>query len=421
MKGQLKKLTGFNLFFSVIIVIFIIALAITVSQRGGRDLKVGLFGVEQVLQKKSPYENPSDANRTIFRYAPGITILEYPFRLTSKMVAPFKFKDMLPSIYMWYIFELLVLFFCARLLLKIMPGATKEKQLFNLKLSVLMSLPFIGYELSNSQNKIFALFFVILAVFLFDKKRMLLSSISFCIALTIYIPLIFFLLLFAIKTRGRYVLSFIIGAVIVFVIVPSLFWGFEFNKFLLKEWFNLSIKPFSFTDTYASYIDLRRSSQSLPSVVGRLFVSGKTGSFNYALPAQAIHYIVRFFSAAIILLSCLAVWRRSKEILKGFEYSIFLLLGLLLPMYGIYYTWAWMFVPYFAMFNLISYSGVSAKTKRTLIIIAIVSYAFTCTIGFDPLSERSAIFWATVLLWFTMVVFLVRQHKMLGKISEERL
>lgn len=418
--SSIKKISGFNLFFLVIIIIFITALGVTVSYRGGRDLKVGLFGIEQVLQKKSPYENPSDAKRTIFRYAPGITILEYPFRLTSKMISPFKFNDMMPSIYMWYIFELLALFFCARLLLKLMPAHSKEKQLFNLKMSILLFLPFIGYELSNSQNKIFALFFVVLAVFLFEKKRMLFSAISFCVALTIYIPLFFFLLFFAIKTKGRYLLSFIIGAIIVFIAVPSLFLGFEFNNFLLKEWFNLSIQPFSFTDTYATYIDLRRSSQSLPSVAGRLFVSGHTGSFKYALPAQAIHYIVRFFSAAIILLSCLAVWRRSKETLKGFEYSIFLLLGLLLPMYCIYYTWAWMFVPYFAIFNFVSFTDVPAKIKRALIIIAVISYVFICTIGFDPLSERSSIFWATILLWLTMVIFLLRQHRVFGQGKEAK-
>ncbi|MDD5730610.1 MAG: hypothetical protein PHN57_05735, partial [Candidatus Omnitrophica bacterium] len=105
----LKKILNSNLTFAAISIWFIVALAFAVGERGGRDLKVGLFGVEQVLHKKSPYENPTDPNRTIFRYAPALTILEYPFRMKSRMTAPFEFQDMLPSIFSWYFAEILAL------------------------------------------------------------------------------------------------------------------------------------------------------------------------------------------------------------------------------------------------------------------------------------------------------------------------
>ena len=84
-----RRLITSKIIFGAIIVFFIIGLGFTIPVREGKDLKVGLFGVEQVLHKKSPYENPTDPNRTIYRYAPGLALLEYPFLLKSKLIAPF--------------------------------------------------------------------------------------------------------------------------------------------------------------------------------------------------------------------------------------------------------------------------------------------------------------------------------------------
>ena len=55
-----KRIISFNLIFGIIIAMFIPAMAVVACRRDGRDLRVGLFGVEQVLQKKSPYDNPTD-------------------------------------------------------------------------------------------------------------------------------------------------------------------------------------------------------------------------------------------------------------------------------------------------------------------------------------------------------------------------
>ncbi len=414
MKRFFKKIIDSNYIFSFIIFIFILALAVTVTYRGGRDLKVGLFGVEQVLQKNSPYWNPLDLKRPIFRYAPGITILEYPFLLKSKMVAPFEFTDMLPSILAWYLFELFALAVIAFLLLKLIPAATKEIQIRNFKLSLLMALPLIGYELSNSQNKIIALLFMVTAIFLFERKRMFLSAIFFCLALTVYIPLFAFLFYFLLRTKGKFIVFFIGGILVVFLLVPSLIFGARFNAYLLKEWFVSVLKPFFLTNSYATYIDLRHSSQSLPSSIGRIFVSGSTRHFNYFISPLGVHIVIRIFSAIIVILSCLAVWKRSKTTSHGLEYAIFLILALILPSYSIYYSWAWLFVPYFAIFNYISYPTVTRLRKQILLISLLIMFISSCTIGIGPLSNISFIFWGTLISWLGMVIFLLRSEAASG-------
>jgi len=403
-----KRIVSFNIIFGIIIAMFIPAMAIVACRRDGRDLRVGLFGVEQVLQKKSPYENPTDPNRTIFRYAPGITILEYPFLLKSKMAAPFQFEGIIPSILAWYCAEILALIFSALILLKLASSLPSSVSWRNLKIGFLMSLPLIGYELSNCQNKLIALFFVLLAILLFERKKMLLSAISLCIGLTIYIPLLFFTLYLLIKSRGRFVLSFIAGALAVFIIGPSLIWGFNFNNFLLKEWFDSSLKPFMLANSYASYIDLRVSSQSLPSAIGRMFVSGHTETFKYSISPELVHIIIKVFSAVIVFLSCLAVWKRPKPTSEGLGLAVFLILALIIPLYCIYYTWAWLFVIYFMMLNYISSPGSSNAEKKGLLILTSVMFLSTCLIGVSALKQGSFIFWATFISWLGMSCVLLK-------------
>lgn len=404
-----KKIIDSNLIFGIIVTIFILSSAVATSCRGGKDLKVGLFGVEQILQKKSPYENPLDPNRALFNYAPSSAILQYPFLLKSKMIAPFQFENITPSILAWYGFEVLSLLISALILLRLIPSKSKETSLRNLKISFLMSIPLIGYELANGQNKLLALLFILIAVFLFEKNRMFLSAISFCLALTVYIPLLAFIFYFILRSKGKFIFSFIVAVFVVFLLVPSFIFGIRFNLFLLKEWFMRSLKPFLFTNTYATYIDLRGSSQSLPSAIGRIFVSGHTGAFVYLISPSLVHIIIKAFSSLILLFSCLAVWKSSKIISRGLCYAIFLTLALLLPKYCIFYTWSWLFALYFMVFNYISYPDVPVFKKRILLTLTCILLISSYLLGIHLLNHFSVLFWATLFLWGAMTGVLIQE------------
>ena len=85
-KTFFRKIIDSNPIYYSILLIFFLSIGFTLAHRGGKDLKVGLYGVEQAFHTKgSLYFNPTDPSRAIFRYAPGVVILEYPFLLKSKM------------------------------------------------------------------------------------------------------------------------------------------------------------------------------------------------------------------------------------------------------------------------------------------------------------------------------------------------
>jgi hypothetical protein len=372
-------------------------------------LKVGLFGVEQVLQKKSPYDNPTDSNRPLFRYAPGLTILQYPYLLQSKMTSPFRFEDITPSVQAWYWTEILALVFSAMILLKIIPSPSTEMSIRNLKISFLLALPLIGYELANGQNKIIALFFMLLAIFLFEKNRLFLSALSYALALTVYIPLLFFVFYFLLRKKKHFIINFVLAVILIFFVFPSIAFGVKFNDYLLKEWFRRTLKPFFLATSYESYIDLRPSSQSLPSAAGRLFSFGKTWQFQYMIPPSLIHIIIRVFSALLFLFSCLAVWNQPKIIFRGLGYAIFLLLALILPQYCIYYAWSWLFAFYFAIFNYISYPEVSLGRKKFFLVTTVVLLVSSYSIAIHALNHFSILFLVTTWLWAGIAAVLISE------------
>jgi hypothetical protein len=152
-----------------------------------------------------------------------------------------------------------------------------------------------------------------------------------------------------------------------------------------------------------TYIDLRRSSQSVPSVIGRIFVSGHTGCFSDFISPVFIHIIIRAVSLAILLTSCVAVWKKPQERMRGFSYAIFLILALILPQYCVYYTWAYSFVFYYVTLNYISHTDVPYCQKRGLLVAALVLCLASYTIVFHCLSYYSVLFWATIIFWAALV------------------
>lgn len=408
---MLKKISKTDLLIVIFLVIFVLSLGYSILLRGGRDLNIFLYGAYQAERGQSPYDNPTDMTRPLYRYAPGFLIFQKPYLLNSTPVRPFWFKDIEASAMAWYVTELLALFFSLLLLRRLMPSVSKQKSFLNLKISFFMALPLIAYELSNSQSKIVALFFLLAALVLFEENRIFLSTIAFQIALTIYIPFIFFLFYFVIRYKKGFLFSFILSFLIIFIVLPSLAFGFRFNLFLLKEWFRTCIQPFSLARDYLSYADLRDSSQSLPSAIGRMFTFDDSRHLWYLVSPVFIHKFIRVFTYVIVLLSCGALFK-SRKISRSWGYVIFLLLALILPQYVLLYTWAWLFVVYFAVLNHLQDPSVPVKQKKILIgltgFLALASYML-----FIPaLLYVSLLFWATFIFWAAMVLVLWSETRM---------
>ena len=173
-----------------------------------------------------------------------------------------------------------------------------------------------------------------------------------------------------------------------------------------------TIKPFCLTNSYASYIDLRVSSQSLPSAIGRIFISGYTSNFKYLISPLGVHAIIRVGAIIMVLFSCIAIWKRQGRAQEGLSYIIFFILAMLLPQYCITYMWSWVFVFYFIMFNYVSYPGISPRLKKFMFLLASVLFIATISICFKVLNLYSVLFWATVFLWAGIVSILIYPYKL---------
>jgi len=116
----------------------------------------------------------------------------YPFILKSEpyqvIKSDLKIGNIMPSVFAWFFFKIFLLLLCAKILLELIPAVSQEVAKRNLKINFLLSLPLIGCELANGQNKIIALFFMLLAFWLFERKKLFACALCFCLALTVYIP-----------------------------------------------------------------------------------------------------------------------------------------------------------------------------------------------------------------------------------------
>jgi len=406
------KTSNFDRLFIIYIIIFVLALSVAIYARGGRDLKVDIYGAQQALNKDSIYKNPTgDDPRPLFRYAPGFAIMVYPFILTSQ---PYKavrghieIDGIMPSVFAWYFFKILLLFLSAIILLKLIPCVSKDVALRNLKVSFMLALPLIGCELANGQNKILALFFMLLALWLFSRKKLFISALCFCLAATVHIPLAIFAVYFVLRNK-KFILNLAAAALVVFFLLPSLVFGVHFNIYLLKEWFLNNIKPFCLTNSYATYADLRVSSQSLPSAIGRMFVSGYTGNFKYLISPFAVHAVIRAVGIVLLFFSCFASWKRLNPVSEGLCYILFFILSILLPQYSITYIWSWSLVFYFAVFNYISYPEVSHRKRKFMLALAAILFITSISISLKVCNRFSVLFWGTVILWAGIVGVLIK-------------
>lgn len=407
----LKKLITSNLFFGIFIAIFIIAVGIATAVRGGKDLKVYLYGAAQTLHEKSPYDNPVDQSRPLFRYAPSFALMMRPFLIeTWRNPDDFFWSERIPkykniTITCFYIAKIMLLFLASIFLLKLASSAS-AKTWANFKLAFFLSMPFIGYELANNQNKLIALPFLIFSLFLFERNNLWASGLFFNLALIVYIPLAPFFIYFF-KKRKEFLIIFFITAVLLFIILPSIVWGSHYNNFLLKDWYTRCLKPFFSAKSYSAYLDLRRSSQSLPSAIGRIFVTGKKPNLHYLISPIIIHIIVRTLSFLVSALSVFAVWFSSEKT-RSLQFSVLLILSLILPQYCIYYTWAYLLVIYFFVLDYTDSLKNDRFSKRTLHSLIALVFISNCLILITAIKYLSILFWSTLALWSGMVYLMLK-------------
>jgi len=216
------------------------------------DFKVTYRSAVRVLEKEEIY-NLEDGHY-LYKYSPFFALL-------------FSFLGLFPFFYakLFWIFLMGLTFFGVTKIGKYLVLKHRSPPPFFYLLSFLLVAKFILRELELGQTDFLQLFFIFLFLFFLEKNKKLLCGFFFGLSIMIKLtPLIFIPYLFYRKRFSVIFSAFFF--ILVFLFLPSVFFGFENNLALLKKWYQ--ILAFSTPTLFA-----HDGNQSVFGLFYRFFVS----------------------------------------------------------------------------------------------------------------------------------------------------
>lgn len=135
---------------------------------------------------------------------------------------------------LWYFLELYLLFLCLTASYDILPAKHKKKG-WVVALSFLVLLKFIGREMELGQVNIFLTYFLIMMVITLLEKKDVQAGLFWGFSLFFKPYALVFLPYFVLKKRIKTIASGL-GTLVVSLMLPVFFYGFQQNFFVLKEW-----------------------------------------------------------------------------------------------------------------------------------------------------------------------------------------
>jgi len=133
-------------------------------------------------------------------------------------------------------------------------------------LTVLLSLRMILSDLSHGNVNLLILFLMVASIYAFHSGRDHLAGNILALAIACKLTPALFIGYFVWKRAWSVLFGCVIGLLLYFFVVPSLFLGFERNWELLSSWFNGMVLPF----VRDGFVTTEHNNQSLPGLVYRL-------------------------------------------------------------------------------------------------------------------------------------------------------
>lgn len=224
-----------TLIFKILLASLVLVYIINQSRSGG-DFRVYLGAAELLSESKSCYNVwiPTKGNDACgYSYSPFFATLLIPLTYIN---------EPLPQIF-WLILNLFFLYEIWRIIKKYISSfslSNKQKWLFGF-LVILFNIRFVLHNYEMSQMTIFLLFICLKVFDLANEKKNWLSG--FLLGLGIIIKILPVVLIPYFLYRNKFKPALIsIGFFIVFLFLPALFFGWDFNIKLLTEWWN-TINP----------------------------------------------------------------------------------------------------------------------------------------------------------------------------------
>jgi len=188
---------------------------------------------------------------------------------------------------LWYFLEVYLFFLCLTASYDILPAKHKKKG-WVVALSFLVLLKFIGRELELGQVNIFLTYLLIMMVMTLLEQKDVQAGLFWGFSLFFKPYALVFLPYFVLKKRMKTVASGL-GTLVVGLMLPVFFYGFQQNFFVLKEW-------------------QRTLSQSTPSLLGHYDNGSVYAFFLKNLPSDKGEWAWILSICVALLVGCTLLW-----------------------------------------------------------------------------------------------------------------
>ncbi|OGF44981.1 MAG: hypothetical protein A2452_08445 [Candidatus Firestonebacteria bacterium RIFOXYC2_FULL_39_67] len=242
------------------------------------------------------------------------------------------------SLALWYCFSVTILTFSIAMILKLIyPESTffrfDSKSRTKMFLPFILALPIVADNLYLGQANIFVFFLCVSAIYLLENKNPIASGLFIAAAAAIKLTPAFFIIYFLYRKEYKAVIATLIGLPVFFLIIPSLFYGFERAWYLSGEFVKLVVFPFFKNDAIIrETVYYTHPNQSLDAFLVRHFTD--LGIVNYPgwlhshldiskFSQEQMKRVGLIVKAVLLLLSAAALWRTRKfKLVARFEYAI---------------------------------------------------------------------------------------------------
>jgi len=329
------------------------------------------------------------------------------------------------SLALWYCFSVVILTFSVGMILKLLyPESTyfrfDSKNWKKMFLPFILALPIIADNLYLGQANIFVFFLCVSAVYTLENKNPIASGLFIAAATAIKLTPAFFIIYFLYRREFKAVLATLLGLPVFFLLIPSLFYGFERAWYLSGEFISQVVSPFFKNDTIIrETVYYTHPNQSLDAFLVRHFTD--LGITNYPgwmhmhldpakYSAEQMKKAGLFVKGVLLLLSAVALWRtRNFKIVSKFEYAIvFFLILYVSPSSWLSHYISVLFAYYTAMAYITDiYADRFGKILLTFCLTLAIILTYT---GVNPaMQSLSGMFIGNFILFLGMIVVCFRE------------
>ncbi len=199
--------------------------------------------------------------------APIMAMILSPFAAIAK-------SSPISAALLWYYLKVLMAFLCFRWTFQMVEEPAKPISLkWKIIICILSLRPILG-DLSHGNVNIFILFLITLSLFSFVRGFDYLSGVVLGLAIACKVTPLLLFFYFIWKGAGKVILGGIAGLVLSFILLPSLWLGWDTNLHDLISWFKVMILPY----LGGSIVTPEHNNQSIPGLLSRMFSSAPSFS-----------------------------------------------------------------------------------------------------------------------------------------------